>query len=623
MQAPRGFRLDLRRVLLLGIVLILLVLEVLSAIPGVMAPLERVELATRDGMMRLRGVRTPDPEIVIVAIDDFSFNWTGYQWPWPRAYLAQLVEKLNESGARLVGMDVFLFESGYDAGGDEALAAALEQTPQSVAVMQIFEDEAQGMVTLKLPLPVYRAGLDGIGLTGVNLDDDAIERGLQAFDTFGDDVYYHWAFETAALVMGVERPAITSARLVFNGHVVPVTQGRFLVDFAGPSGTYPTYPASDVADGLVDPAVFRGKIDLVGATSITLHDVYPTPLSASEPMPGVEIVANAIATILSGAYLFETPPWANLLIIILMALLAGFIGNIHRPTATLLALLGAMAAYLAVCYIFFVYARWYLPVAGPEAMLFLGVVVPFIEQAVSQEVEKRRVRGLFTRFLSPQMVDQLLATQDINSLNKRADVSILFSDIRGFTTLSEKMTPEEVVSLLNPYLEAMTSIVHKHGGTVDKYEGDAVIAFFGEPVHYVDHALRAVRAAVEMRVELARLNQRWQAEGRLRDGLEIGIGVHTGEVFVGLLGSAQRINYTVIGDNANLASRLQDQTKIVGWPILVSERTAELVKDEFEVEFAALQAIRGKSDPVNIYKVMGRKGASEAERVKALETQSV
>lgn len=623
METPRRAQPVLRRILLVGLALLFLVLEILGAFPNVVAPLERLELAARDGLMRLRGVRAPDPRIVIVAIDDFSFNWTGYQWPWPRAYLAQIVTRLNQAGARLIGLDIFLFESGYDAGGDEALATALAELPLSVSVIQIFADEFLGTETLKQPRTSYLAGLDGLGLTGIHLDDDAIDRGLQAFDVFGDQVYYHWAFETAALVLGVERPSVTPTGLTFNGQAVPLNGDRFLVNFAGPAGTYPTYSAADVADGLVDPAVFRDKIVLIGATSITLHDTYPTPFSASRPTPGVEIVANAIATILSGEYLHVTPPWVNMLVILLMAALAGLIGRIHRPAVALLALFGALLFYFGICLLAFARFDWYLPVTGPEAMLFLGVIVPSVEQAVSQEIEKRRVRGLFTRFLPPRMVDQLLATQDISSLNKRADVSILFSDIRGFTTLSERMTPEEVVALLNPYLEAMTGVIHRNGGTVDKYEGDAVIAFFGEPVPYPDHALRAVRAAVEMRLELARLNQRWQAEGRLESDLEIGIGVHSGEVFVGLLGSAQRVNYTVIGDNANLASRLQDQTKIVGWPILVSERTAELVKGEFEVEFAALQALRGKSEPVNIYKVLGRKGAPQVERLQALEDQSV
>lgn len=601
----KKIRLPLRQILLFGTALLLLSFEVVGLFPKVTSPLERVELATRDGMMRLRGVQPINDEIVIVAVDDFSFNWTGLQWPWPRAYLAQLVDQLNASGASMIGLDVMLFEKGYDEGGDGALAAALAHTPQFVTVMQIFEDQTQGTVTLKLPLDVYRDGLDATGLTGVQLDDDAIDRVIQPYDTFGSEYYYNWAFEIAALRLDVEQPVATSTGLTFNGQAVPLTQGRLLVNFAGPAGTYPTYSAANVVDGLVDPSVFRDKIVLIGATSITLHDVYPTPFSAVEPTPGVEIVANTIDTILSGKYLSATPPWVNLLIIIGMAVIAGQVGRIRRPGIGILALTGLLLVYLGLAYLAFVRARLYIPVMGPEAMLFLGIVLPSIEQAVSQELEKRRVRGLFARFLSPEMVDQMITTKDLNSLNKRADITILFSDIRGFTTLSEKLTPEEVVALLNPYLEAMTAIVHKHGGTIDKYEGDAVVAFFGEPVPYADHALRAVRAAVEMRVELARLNEAWLAEGRLDHGLEIGIGIHTGEVFVGLLGSAQRVNYTIIGDSANLASRLQDQTKIIGWPIVVSERTAGLVIGEFEVQFAALQAIKGKAEPVNIYKVIG------------------
>jgi adenylate cyclase len=623
MKTSRRFPFLLGQLLLLGIALLFLILEILNAFPGALAPLERLELAARDGLMRLRGTRPADADIAIVAIDDFSFNWTGYQWPWPRAYLAKLVNRLNESGASVIGLDVFLFEPGSDAGGDTALAAALAKTPASASVMQIFRDSSEGMVTLKQPLEEYRSALDGIGLSGVRLDDDAIVRGLQPYDTYGDVNYYNWAFETAALYLGVDPPTINSGRLVFNGKTVPISQGRFLVNYSGPAGNYPTYSAANVVDGLVDASAFRGKIVLIGATSITLHDVYPTPFSAAEPTPGVEIVANAIGTLLQGSPLLESPLWLNLLIIVLTGGLAWLIGRIRRPVTVLLVLAGTMAVYFTVSYLVFAAARFYLPITGPEGMIFMGVLVPFIEQAISQEIEKRRVRGLFSRFLSPEMVTQMLATQDISSLNKRAELTILFSDIRGFTSLSEKMTPEALVSLLNPYLEAMTAIVHKHGGTVDKYEGDAIIAFFGEPVPHADHALRAVRTAVEMRVELARLNQLWLAERRLQDNLEIGIGIHTGEVFVGLLGSDQRLNYTIIGDSANLASRLQDQTKVIGWPILVSEHTANLVKDEFDVEFAALQAIKGKREPANIYKVMGPRGTGEQERVAPLKEQSI
>jgi adenylate cyclase len=612
-------RISLQTWLLLGTAFLLLVSEVMGASRW-SSPLANIELSLRDTLMRLRGVQPPNNKIVIVAVDDFSLNWTGQQWPWPRAYLARIVDQLNQAGARLVGLDVMLFEDGYDAGGDEALAAALGRSVKSVSVMQIFLDNSQGypINTLKTPLKIYQNGLSATGISGVTSDNDAIARSLQAYATYGSEVYFNWAFEVAALGLGVDQPNLTSSALTFNGQPVPLYGGRLLVNYAGPVKTYTTYSASDVADGLVDPSVFRGKIVLIGATSMTLKDNYPTPFSATNPTPGVEIVANAANTLMTGRYLRLTPLWVNLLVIIGMALAAWRISKLPRPSLTLLLVTGAMLVYLGIAYATFAAAGLYLPVIGPELMLFLGVILPSIEQAVSQELERRRVRNLFTRFISPEMVDQLLATQDINSLNKRADLTILFSDIRGFTTLSEKLTPEEVVSILNPYLEAMTGIVHRHGGTIDKYEGDAVVAFFGEPVPYADHALRAVHAAVDMCLHLDVLRKKWAEEERPVDNFEIGVGLNTGEVFVGLLGSEQRINYTIIGDNANLASRLQDQTKIIGWPIIVSERTALLVQTEFDVEFAALQAIKGKAEPVKIYKVMGRKGAPENERIRAL-----
>jgi adenylate cyclase len=275
-----------------------------------------------------------------------------------------------------------------------------------------------------------------------------------------------------------------------------------------------------------------------------------------------------------------------------------------------------MLGYAITGSIVFIRERFILPVVAPEIMLFLGIVLPTLEQAVSQEMEKRRVRNLFSRFISPEMVDQMMGTQDLNSLNKRSDVTIIFSDIRGFTTLSEKLPPEDVVALLNPYLEAMSNVIYEHGGTVDKYEGDAIIAFFGEPVHYKDHALRALRAALDMRKALDKLHKQWKKEGRANP-IEMGIGINSGEVFVGLLGSAQRINYTVIGDNANLASRLQDLTKTYAWPVLISESTYQQVKDEFDAELVDAVVVKGKTKSVNVYKVIGRNGGPMEEKLQS------
>jgi len=303
-------------------------------------------------------------------------------------------------------------------------------------------------------------------------------------------------------------------------------------------------------------------------------------------------------------------------VILLAALLAALISRSKQPSLTIAFLAAAMLGYYAVVVFSFIRFHYILPTIAPQLMLFLGVVLPTLEQAVSQELEKRRVRNLFSRFISPEMVDQMMTTQDLNSLNKRSDVSILFSDIRGFTTLSEKLSPEDVVALLNPYLEAMSKVIYKHGGTVDKYEGDAIMAFFGEPVPFKDHAVRSLRASLDMRVALDELRKQWEKEGRPTQ-IEMGIGINSGEVFVGLLGSEQRINYTVIGDNANLASRLQDLTKTYAWPILISESTYQQVKDEFDTEFADAVTVKGKTKPVNVYKVIGKKGAPKSEQLQS------
>jgi adenylate cyclase len=572
--------------------------------------------------MRLRGTEKPSQDIVIVAIDDFSFNWTGYQWPWPRSYLAEIVEQIHKGGGEIVGVDILLFEEDAEPGNDEAFARALGEVPYAVSIAQIYQNEVEGnrYYTLQQPIAPYREVLDGIGITDVYRDEDAIVRRVQAMSVFNELPYYHWAFEIARMVLQTGPPSnITANSLTFNNQVVPLSQGRLVVNYAGPAGTYPTYSASDVHDGIAlerDPDAFRGKIVLIGATSITLQDIYPTPYSASVPTPGVEIVANAIDTIINGKYIAIAPPWMELLVTLAAAAAAFVISRSKQPTRTVIALILAMTGYWTAAFVLFASVRYVIPVVAPQVMLFLGVVLPALEQAVSQELEKRRLRSLFSRFISPEMVDQMISTQDLASLNKRADLTILFSDIRGFTTLSEKMTPEEVVAMLNPYLEAMSRVIYKHGGTIDKYEGDAIIAFFGEPIPYPDHAARAIHAALDMRQALAELKENWAREGG-QSQIEMGIGINSGEVFVGLLGSEQRINYTVIGDNANLASRLQDLTKTYAWPVLISESTYQQVKDEFDTELVDSVTVKGKTQSVNVYKVIGRKGAPEDDRLQS------
>jgi adenylate cyclase len=553
---------------------------------------------------------------VIASIDDASLNWINERWPWSRTRIAEIVNWLADAGARVIGIDILLFDPAFDHAEDQTLVDALKNANASVSVSQIFSGYLSESYIP--PLDIYQQVLDGYGISEVERDDDAVVRSIKAyktlsqenpFITLGEEKFFNWSFEIARLYLGAQKPNLaTPVGVYFGDSYVPLNQRALLINYAGPAGTYPSYSAAFIPLGDYDPDFFRDKIVLIGATSETLQDIHPTPFQPNIPMPGVEIVANAIATILTGNYLRLAPPWITILTTLFFAGLAWFIIRIQRPTVTTLVLGFLLVVYFILRQILFVITGWQITLITPGLMLFLGVMIPSLDQAVSQEIGKRRVRNLFNRFISPTMISQLLETQDINALNKRVELTILFSDIRGFTTLSEKLSPEEVVSLLNPYLDVMTRVIHKHGGTVDKYEGDAILAFFGEPIQYPDHALRAVRASFEMRNALIELTHSWEAEGLFTGKFEMGIGLNTGEVFVGLLGSETRVNYTVIGDNVNMAARIQDLTKEYDWPVLLTDSTYKQVKDEFDAQYIDSRVLRGRSEEVVLFKLLGPKG---------------
>ncbi|HET7142698.1 MAG TPA: CHASE2 domain-containing protein, partial [Anaerolineales bacterium] len=383
---------NLSLALLLGTVVILLIVQVAALFPGITTPIERVEYSSRDLLVKARGQQKPSDDIAIVAIDDFAFSWTGYQWPWPRSYFAEIVDQINKGGGKLVGVDIFLFEPDKDAANDQAFAAALGRMSFAVGVVQVFDNQVQGgsVSTFSQPLTPYLKALDGMGVTVIKRDEDAIVRSVQAYDTYNGKVYYHWAFEIARLYLGVDEPASSSSgRIEFNGQAVPVQGREVLINFAGPAGTYPTYSAANVHDGITleeNPDAFRNKIVLLGATSVTLQDIYPTPFSTQFPTPGVEIVANTIDTLISGKYLTEAPPWMALLLTLAAAFIAFFISRSKRPSVTVILLALVMLAYAVIVAIFFILGRFILPMAAPQIMLFLGVVLPTLEHAVSQEV---------------------------------------------------------------------------------------------------------------------------------------------------------------------------------------------------------------------------------------------
>ncbi|MBK9600713.1 MAG: CHASE2 domain-containing protein [Anaerolineales bacterium] len=339
---PKPF--NLRLVLLLGTVVALLLIQIAALLPNITTPVERIEYSTRDVLMRLRGAQEPSDNIVIVEIDDFSFNWTGYQWPWPRSYFAEIANQVNQGGGKVIGVDIFLSEPDEDPANDLAFAKALENAPAAVGVVQIFESPVDtfSISTLLQAQPAYKNALDANGITAFTRDEDAIVRSVQAYDIYKDKIYYHWAFEVARLYLDVEPPTQpTDTSIQFNGQAVPLRGKQVLVNFAGPSQTYTTYRAADVHDGITleeNPDAFRGKIVLIGATTVTLQDMYPTPFSTQIPTAGVEIVASTIDTLITGQYLTEAPPWVALAMTIAAALVAAFISRSNRPTMTIVSL---------------------------------------------------------------------------------------------------------------------------------------------------------------------------------------------------------------------------------------------------------------------------------------------
>ncbi len=517
--------------------------------------------------------------------------------------------------------------------GDAALAASI-QAGGNVVLVGAKEKSVQAgspIERLSAPIGALRRAMAGFGLANIQADVDGVVHSVLAWDTALGQVYYSWPI-VAASVYGDQaldaQPGNTSFQ--FGARSVSLDNRFIPINYRGPEATLPTYSAHSVVNGDLPLETFKDKIVLIGATAESLKDTFPAPFDPENPMPAVEIMGNVIDTLLSGQYLYVQSgvclfrsgcPIATRAPALLGILLAGVaalaLTTIRRPGIAVIALVSVIAATAAIWLAAFVNFRTEIPFVAPEIALFVGFVIPTGERAVTEELAKRRVRGIFERFISPEMVEQLVERGIEASRGRRAELTILFSDIRGFTTMSEKMTPEEVVNVLNEYLDVMTEIILKHGGTVDKYEGDLIMAFFGAPIPHTDHARRAVLTALDMRQALDRLRAKWAASGGPAH-FEMGIGLNTGEVFVGLLGSSKRINYTVIGDAVNLASRLQDLTKDVHWPLLISEFTYEKIKDEFDAEFAEERLVKGKTQPVGIYKVLGRKGAPEAERVRSL-----
>jgi len=372
------------------------------------------------------------------------------------------------------------------------------------------------------------------------------------------------------------------------------------------------YSEQQIAAGqrpTVDPSVFRDKVVFVGTTAAGLSDVFAVPVAGK--MPGMQVHASVLDNLLSGRFMAPAPGWLGLVLVLACALAASVAiawFGVWRGvgTASLLALLLTAAAVSL-----FTRGTW-LRVTEPLLATAMAAFAAVAYQYLVEDREKRKVKGLFVRYVSKDVCDQLMADPARARLGgQRREMSVLFSDIRGFTTFSEGGTPEEVVGLLNEYFSRMVHVVFAHRGTLDKFIGDAVMALFGAPLDDPDHADHAVQAALDMLDELAGLNERWAAEGR--PTLAIGIGVNSGDMVAGNIGSSSIMSYTVVGDAVNLGARLESLNKEYGTSIIVSEATRALLKGRYDIRGLGDVVVKGKTRSVAIYEVRAAAGRAAGE----------
>ena len=543
-----------------------------------------------DLITSLAAPRLADPAIVILAIDEPTFAELGLQWPFPRSLHARLLQRLKKDGARAVGFDV-VFSEPSSAAEDVALADAIRQGPPAVlaALREKTESAQMALWSEVNPLQLLRDAGAVAGQVQVTPDDDFVVR---RFPAEGD------GFAQRLLALAGWTRAMGA-------------QDAQWIAYAGPRGTFDTRSYYQALEpGLLPPGFFRDKVVLVGRAvrtdaelSGSRSDMFNSPFSVADGgdrlFPGVEIQANLMANLRAAGGLRAASPWvAACAVLGLCALLAVVGARWHPGWAAAVALLGASSAW-PISYGLYTQGLWLTPVAPMAA-----VAAFYVTQVLwAYLVHRRRalaVRRMFAQYVPLAVVEALVAEPESLHLGgERRELTILFTDLANFTAMSEGQTPEQTVAILTEYFGAMTPIIHRHGGTVDKFIGDAIMAFWGAPLPDGAHAEHAVRAAIDMQAAMDALVQDFAARGL--PPIAMRVGLHTGAAVVGNVGSSNRFAYTVIGDAVNLAARLEGANKAFGTGILLSQATASQLPATIGLRHLDNVVVKGKSQAVKVY----------------------
>lgn len=573
---------------------------------------DTLDLKAIDVLFRTRGVEEPQAPIVVVAIGEDSFDALEMTWPWPRATHAELIDKIAAQRPAAIGLDIAFPEaSPYGAADDQALVDALRRAGNVVLAAPMTRVDYVNYVKedLNPPFGELASAASGFGLVNLMVDSDAFVRNAVAsYARHGSNI------KTFALAL---------YKLAANAGVpaAAVPERHFLINFRGGLGTYHTIPYSRVIRGEVAGDVFSGKIVLVGATSPVLHDLFATPFAPLGDMPGVEIQANTVETMLRGIAI-ERASWPlKALLVMLAALLATGISRRYRPLPALGIVVALGGVFLAGVYACFVGPGVLLDVVPVPVTLLLTSGSSLLETLLREQHQRATLMRLFSQHVSPEVANEIWRQRDAflaggRLRSQKLDATVLFTDLKGFTAVSERMDTSALMEWINDYMGVMAKLVMDHGGVVDDYYGDAIKANFGVPfpraslAERAQDARQAVSCALAMGRELERLIGVWDSQGLPTVAMRVGIC--SGEVVAGCVGAAARLKFTTIGDTVNTAARLESYDKSLAEPevhgnpcrILVSEATHDLVQDAFSCVPIGTLELKGKETAVAVYRVM-------------------
>ncbi|QLC26034.1 adenylate/guanylate cyclase domain-containing protein [Parasphingopyxis algicola] len=538
-----------------------------------------------------------EPGIVLVAIDEPSFSEIGLQWPWPREIHADLINALRAAGARTIGFDI-VFAEESDPAADAALAAAAGPDIVFAADESLTESDFGTMLVRTEPFPALIEAGAISGIVSISLGGDGVARTVPAYED---------GFALQLLEASGGEPVRNA--------------GGDLIQYFGPAGTYPRisyYQALD-PERFLPPDMLRDAVVIVGynlqaspEVGETGVDVFESPytLTTRRLMPGPELHATLFDNLRHGLSIQPQPEWLAWIALLLGVASGLAASRPQSPVSKLVLALGFLLVAVGTSWLSLRFGRFWVSPAEPAFAAVLTVMAIGGRDFAAEQRRRREIQGAFSQYVAPAVVEQLIAKPELLKLGgEQRELTILFADIRGFTAISEAMKddPEALVRLINDVLTPLSDIVIAHGGTIDKYMGDCIMAFWNAPLDDPDHAMHALAASMAMRAAMPGINAALAGRMPRRNGepmaIRIGIGLNTGRCVVGNMGSDQRFDYSALGDAVNTASRLEAKCKDYGVGIVIGQATANLVGDAVSLAEIDRIAVRGKVEAISVFTV--------------------